>query len=436
MNQFEFRNGKLYIEDISAEAIIKKYGSPLYVYSSASLVANFNELKQAFSELDPLICFSVKSCSNLSILKLLIDQGSGMDVVSGGELFRALKAGASPDKIVFAGVGKSFQEICEAVEVGVGFFNVESEGELHRIQEIASSMSERVRVAIRVNPDVSDSSTPEKTSTGGRHTKFGIPLENARKLFVPNYLSNVDVVGLHIHLGSPIYNDQTYVAAIEVIESFIRGVVELGGRVEFFNLGGGFPTKYGFEKQDVISLTAMGRTISSRLKHLKMQGTKFIIEPGRCISANSGILLTSMEYLKRGWNHDIAIVDAGMNVLLRPSLYDASHFIWPIKYQNFSGGWDTLSLLDKSDFPVVDVVGPICETGDYFALGRNLPGLHNASALAIFSCGAYGMTMASQYNSRGRPSELMIEGAQVRVIRAAENYDDLISHEISYLKDL
>lgn len=436
MDQFNYIDGNLYVENVSADDIVLNHGSPVYVYSAKTLVGNFLRLKNAFSAIEPLICFSVKSCANLSILKLLVDQGSGLDVVSGGELFRALKAGAAPEKIVFAGVGKSRNEIREAIDAGVLFFNAESEGELQRLEEVAAAANKNIRVAVRVNPDVADADTPEKTSTGGRQTKFGIPLESAVALFASGRFRHINLTGIHIHLGSPIPAAQTYISAIDKIEAFMNRVEANGQQVDFINIGGGFPVAYGFEASAPIALEDMGAQICARLRELKARGKRFIIEPGRSISANSGILLTSVEYLKQGWDHKVAIVNAGMNVLLRPSLYNANHIVWPTRYQNFSGHWGELApgRIDATDLQAMDVVGPICETGDYFALARQLPRLNNDSILAVFSCGAYGMTMASQYNSRGRPAELMVNGNEVRVIRESETYDALIEHELSGLQ--
>lgn len=434
MDHFNFINGHLQVEYVDVRQIVEQHGSPVYIYSAQTLKNHYAVLQDAFSALSPLICFSVKSCSNLSILKLLVDEGSGLDVVSGGELYRALMAGVTADKIVFAGVGKSREEISYAVEAGVLLFNVESEAELLRLDEIASTASKRIKVTIRVNPDVADAGTHEKTSTGGRQTKFGIPIESAYELFAPKRYSSVDVVGIHIHLGSPIPSVQTYLSAIDKVEDMINRLEAVDCAVEFVNIGGGFPAPYGTESNPVCSLTETGALICERLHPLKQRGIRFIIEPGRSISANAGILLTTVEYIKQGWDRKIVIVDAGMNVLLRPTLYGANHVIWPTHFDNFSGHWTTLTRSAQysgvTRLEETDIVGPICETGDYFALGRLLPAFGEGSLLAIFSCGAYGMSMASQYNSRGRPPEVLVEGARAKLVRTRESHEDLVAHEL------
>lgn len=435
MDHFHYVNGELHIEGVPASAIAEAHGSPVYVYSAQTFKDHCAVVRSAFSGLEPLICFSVKSCSNLAVLKLLVEQGCGLDVVSGGELYRALQAGAAPEKIVFAGVGKSREELAYAIDAGVFLFNAESEGELARIDEVARAAGKRVKAAVRVNPDVADADTHEKTSTGGRQTKFGVPLLRAEALFERNLYRHVDVVGIHVHLGSPIAATATYLAAIDKVEQLADRIEASGGKIEFINIGGGFPAHYrANEARESCSLGEMGAAICDRLQGLKRRGKHFIIEPGRSISANAGILLTSVEYIKQGWERKIAIVDAGMNVLLRPTLYGASHAIWPASFGAFDGHWSALPGLggrdDDEGFDAIDIVGPICETGDYFALGRAMPALDGGDLLAIFSCGAYGMSMASQYNSRGRPAEVMVDKDRQRLIRHRESYADLVAHEL------
>ncbi|HEX7986895.1 MAG TPA: diaminopimelate decarboxylase [Duganella sp.] len=435
MDHFHYVNGELHIEGVPASAIAEVHGSPVYVYSAQTFKDHCAVVRGAFYGLEPLICFSVKSCSNLAVLKLLVEQGCGLDVVSGGELYRALQAGAAPEKIVFAGVGKSREELAYAIDAGVFLFNAESEGELARIDEVARAAGKRVKAAVRVNPDVADADTHEKTSTGGRQTKFGVPLLRAEALFERNLYRHVDVVGIHVHLGSPIAATATYLAAIDKVEQLADRIEASGGKIEFINIGGGFPAHYrANEARESCSLGEMGAAICDRLQGLKRRGKHFIIEPGRSISANAGILLTSVEYIKQGWERKIAIVDAGMNVLLRPTLYGASHAIWPASFGAFDGHWSALPGLggrdDDEGFDAIDIVGPICETGDYFALGRAMPALDGGDLLAIFSCGAYGMSMASQYNSRGRPAEVMVDKDRQRLIRHRESYADLVAHEL------
>ena len=428
MDHFHYVDGALHIEGVAASEVAEAHGSPAYVYSAQTFRDHYAAVRRAFAGVEPLICFSVKSCSNLSVLRLLVEQGCGMDVVSGGELYRALQAGASAENIVFAGVGKSREELAYAIDVGVLLFNAESEAELLRIDTLARGAGKRVKVAVRVNPDVADADTPEKTSTGGRQTKFGVPLERVESLFERGAYRNVDVVGIHVHLGSPIAAVATYLSAIDKVEQLADRIEARGGAIEFINIGGGFPAHYhtGAGAQGG-SLERMGEEICERLQRLKRRGKRFIIEPGRAISANAGILLTTVEYVKQGWERKIAIVDAGMNVLVRPTLYGASHVIWPANFEAFSGHW---SALRGDALEATDIVGPICETGDYFALGRAMPALDGGDLLAVFSCGAYGMSMASQYNSRGRPAEVLIDQDRQRLIRRRESYGVLVALEL------
>lgn len=435
MDSYAYKNGVLQAEGVNLEALASTLGTPLFVYSLDTLAAHFRSLQQAFSPIDPLICFSVKSCSNLSILKFLVEQGSGLDVVSGGEIYRALLAGASPDTIVFAGVGKSVQEIRYAIEAGIYLFNVESESELERIDSIARDCGRHVKVSIRINPDVADADTPQKTSTGGRQTKFGIPVPRAARLYTPGLYNNLSVVGIHAHIGSPIYNTEFYLSTVDIIEGLLGDVERLGGKVESINLGGGFPAIYDAAQSERVSLQEMGAAICIRLLRLNTRGIRFVIEPGRSICANAGVLLTRVEYLKDGWDRQIVVVDAGMNVLLRPTLYSAHHCIWPVRCDGYDGHWSEVSDSSRSDKAgrAVDVVGPICETGDYLALARTLPPLAQGETLAVFSAGAYAMSMASQYNSRGRPAEVVVLGDQYRVVRQREQYEDLTALEMEGL---
>lgn len=434
MDGFSYKQGVLHAEGVDLESLAEKLGTPLFVYSTSTLAAHLKSMRDAFQTIDPLICFSVKSCSNLSILKLLVEQGAGLDVVSGGEIYRALLAGARPETIVFAGVGKSVQEITYALQAGIYQFNVESEGELARIDAIAAQYGCRARVSIRINPDVADRDTPQKTATGGRQTKFGIPVTRSARLYAPGLYGNVDVVGIHAHIGSPIHDSASYLACIDVIEKLLDEVEQAGATVETINIGGGFAAIYEASDCASISLQEMGRIISQRLLGLKARGVRFVIEPGRSISANAGVLLTRVEYIKEGWGRQIVIVDAGMNILLRPTLYGAHHAMWPIRYGHFSGHWTHLSTSSKSDshatLSPVDVVGPICETGDFFALSRPLPILSERDTLAIFSAGAYAMSMASQYNSKVRPAEVLVIGEEYRIVRHRERFEDLVAREM------
>jgi diaminopimelate decarboxylase len=453
MDHFSYIDGNLQVEGIAAQEIVERFGSPVYVYSAQALRDHVAALQRAFAPVAPLICYSVKSCSNLSVLQLLVRQGCGMDVVSGGELQRALAAGALPATIVFAGVGKSADEIRLALENGILMFNAESEAELERIDAIAGELDKRARVALRINPDVADAATPDKTATGGRHTKFGIPLTRALPLYRPGRYRHLDVCGVHIHLGSPIPDAATYVAGIDRVERLIGQVEAQGGRIDTVNIGGGFPVSYetahgggfgaghGAEHEaahgalDPASpLARMGRILCGQLARLHAQGKRIVIEPGRSISANAGLLLATVEYVKQGWERGIAILDAGMNTLLRPAMYGARHVIWPAADGGAQGPWRMVAERGGVAVVAVDVAGPICETGDLFAQARALPPLAAGQVLAVFSSGAYGMSMASQYNSRPRPAEVMVDGETVRAIRARETVAELLAAELEGLQ--
>jgi len=452
MDHFSYIDGNLQVEGVPAQDIVDRFGSPVYAYSAQALRDHVAALQQAFAPVAPLVCYSVKSCSNLSVLQLLVRQGCGMDVVSGGELQRALAAGALPATIVFAGVGKSADEIRLALANGIFMFNAESEAELERIDAIAGELDKRARVALRINPDVADAATPDKTATGGRHTKFGIPLTRALPLFRPGRYRHADVCGVHIHLGSPIPDAGTYVAGIDRVERLIGQVEALGGRIDTVNIGGGFPVSYGRlhdapngpaqgVAHDAVhgaaavapALAEMGRILCGQLARLHAQGKRIVIEPGRSISANAGLLLATVEYMKQGWDRGIAILDAGMNTLLRPAMYGARHVIWPVADGGAQGPWRTVAERGGVALVAVDVAGPICETGDLFAQARPLPPLVAGQVLAVFSCGAYGMSMASQYNSRPRPAEVMVDGGRAWEIRAREAMAELLAPELAGL---
>ncbi|GAB2876596.1 diaminopimelate decarboxylase [Pseudoduganella ginsengisoli] len=433
MDHFIYRSGALHIEGVNAHRIVERFGSPVYVYSAQTLRHHVAALQHAFAPVAPLICYSVKSCSNLSVLQLLVRQGCGMDVVSGGELQRALAAGARPETIVFAGVGKSADEIRLALEHGIFMFNAESEAEVERINSVAGQLGRRARIALRINPDVADAATPDKTATGGRHTKFGIPLTRALPLYRPGRYSHLDVCGVHIHLGSPIPDAATYVAGIAAIERLIYQVEGEGGRIDTVNIGGGFPASY-VSGENQLTLAEMGRVISAKLAALHAQGKRIVIEPGRSISANAGVLLATVEYMKQGWDCGIAILDAGMNTLLRPAMYGARHVMWPVADAGTHGPWHLVAERAGAPVEAIDVAGPICETGDLFAQARPLPPLAAGDVLAIFSSGAYGMSMASQYNTRPRPAEVMVDGEVAWEIRAKEAVADLLALEMAGLR--
>ena len=431
MNPIHYRDGCLYVEDVPADGLIEEFGSPLYVYSHRALVEQVALLQSAFRTIKPKICFSVKCCSSLGVLRALGELGVSLDVVSGGELFRGLKAGIPPQNIVFAGVGKSSADIRYGLKAGIYMFNAESIEEVQRIDALAVEEGVRAKVCLRVNVDVVDTSTLDKTSTGGRKTKFGIPMPDVAELFSRRWQA-VDLCGLHFHLGSPISRVEVYLAAIERTLQLMANIQAIGGHVNHLNIGGGFPVQYEEGHPQFDDLQRIASSICHRLESVHREGVRILIEPGRIIAANSCVLLTTVEYLKKGWKSPIAILDIGMNGLLRPAMYGAFHTIWPTVVAGANADWLAVKqYLDQSStqLSAVDVVGPICETSDYFAWGRPLPPFSQGDHLAVFSAGAYGMSMASQYNSQPMPAEVMIQGSEARLIRHRESYDDLVARE-------
>ena len=426
MNAFEYRGKTLFCEDVRIDDIISQAGTPVYIYSKNAILARYQELKTAFQDVDTLICFSVKSNSNLSICKILADEGSGFDVVSGGELFRAVKAGGDPSRVVFAGVGKMDREIKYAMENDIFMFNVESVAELEHINKLAGEFGKTPRVALRVNPDI-DANTHAKTTTGKKENKFGIDLSEAEKIIKQSVkYSNVDLCGLHVHLGSPIYTVDPYVRAFRKILALIQKCRNEGMDIEYMNIGGGYCISYTGEK--VIRPKDYASKILPLVKEMQCN---LIMEPGRFIVGNSGGLISQVIYTKETVHgKKFVICDAAMNDLIRPALYDAFHRIWPV---NTNIKMPEVENPDKSTvkrgMELVDIVGPVCESSDTFATYRTLPKVKEGDLLAIFSAGAYGFTMSSSYNSRPRPCEVLVDGDQFRIIRKREMYEDLVRGE-------
>jgi diaminopimelate decarboxylase len=422
MDGFSQKRGELYCEGVSVESLARKHGTPLYIYSRAALEARLGELQQAFRAANPLICYSVKANSNLSILRLLAKAGAGFDIVSGGELFRALKAGADPAKIVFAGVGKRPDEIGAALRAGIRMFNAESEAEIAAADAVARGMGRTAVMALRVNPDV-DARTHAKTTTGRKDNKFGIALPHARRIFAERArYPNVELSGIHLHLGSPIYTTTPYAEALAKMEGFVAEVRAMGAELKTLNMGGGYCVAY--EGQKVIRPRDYARVIVPAAKRL---GLQLIIEPGRFVAANSAALLARVVYVKEGWNRRrFVILDAAMNDLVRPAMYGSHHHIWPARGPASplvaAGG-------GKGRLETVDIVGPICETSDCFAKDRALPPVKAGELMVIFSAGAYGMAMSSSYNSRPRAAEALVDGTRARIIRKRETYEDLVRGE-------
>ena len=426
MDYFTYRRGELWAEDVSVQSLAEKHGTPLYIYSAKTIVEHFRKLKEAFAGLPqpPTICYSIKANSNLSILKLMKDEGSGFDVVSGGELFRALKVGADPKKIAFAGVGKTDEEILFALEKGILMFNVESEAELENIDRLAGQAQRKASVALRINPDV-DPQTHTYISTGKKENKFGVDLIRAKKIFErARSLKNAELRGLHFHIGSQITKIDPYVETLNRIAAFLPEVREAGATVDWLDIGGGFGIWY----KDKLARPA-GEIAAAMVPLLKKLGCKVILEPGRFIVGNAGILVTRVLYVKESGDKKFVICDAGMNDLIRPTLYSAYHRIWPVKTDPGHSGEPPDEERWKGPSAVTDVVGPICESGDFFAKDRNLPPLKRGDLVCVFSAGAYGFAMASNYNSHPRPCEVMTAGKTAEVVTERESMEDLLRHE-------
>jgi len=427
MDRFEYRDGQLYCEDVSMDDLAESFGTPLYVYSQQTFEHHYDAITQAFAPLNPLICYSIKSCGNLAIVKLLADRGSGMDVVSGGELFRAQKAGADMSKIVYAGVGKTDDEIRMGIEAGIGYFNIESEAEFENIARIARELGQTTRGALRVNPDV-DAKTHAKTTTGKKETKFGVDIERAKRFFA-SYGNDphVDLCAIHLHIGSPIYTVQPYVDAIQKALQLIDDLKADGFNITAIDIGGGYGANYTTDQTP--SYDQYADQIVPLLKPFVDGGGKVILEPGRTIACNAGVLLGQVQYIKTGGAKKFVILDTGMHHLIRPAMYDSFHFIWPTNVAPNHAPGSRLKDMPNEGLERCDIVGPICETGDCFAKDRAIPPVARGDSVAIFSAGAYGMVMASQYNAFPRPAEILVNGKDATVIRRRETYDDLIAAE-------
>lgn len=424
MDYFRYENGRLFVEDIDIEEIAETVGTPVYIYSKATFIDHLQKIQKAYSELETLICYSVKACGNINILRFMAEMGSGFDVVSGGELFRALQADAQPSKIVFAGVGKTDAEITEALDAGIGYFNIESEAELENLIELSKQQGKKTKAALRINPDV-DYKTHAYIRTGKKETKFGVDIERAINIF-DKYGGNegVNLCAVHVHLGSGGKTIDPYVDAVKKILPVIEKLRSNGHTIEALNLGGGYGADYESDTVPSASEYATGIVPLFRDKNLKL-----ILEPGKSICANAGVLLARTIYTKRGGSKKFLIVDAGMNDLIRPSLYQAFHFIWPanVDQQFVPPRRDKNLQIDGTD--VFDVVGPICEGSDFFAKDRALPPIKRGDLICIFTAGAYGFTMSSNYNARGRAAEVLVDGKKFTVIRKRETYEDLIAPE-------
>ncbi len=428
MDYFRYQNGKLFCEEVDLDRM-SDIKTPFYLYSWNTFKDHYLRFKESFKELDPLICFAVKTCNNIQILKGLAELGSGMDIVSGGELFLCKTAGVSPEKIVYAGVGKTVEEIEFSIDSGIGFFNVESEPEFVRIEKIAAGKNNIANALLRVNPDEYDANTHDKTTTGKKGGKFGVDIDRALRFFEAYGKSDyLKLSGLHIHIGSPIYSSEPYVKAIVKMKELIEKLESNGFSIKYLDIGGGYAADY--EDGASLSWVEYSKAIVPLLKPLTEKGIKIIIEPGRTISANAGILVTSIQYVKKtDTDKKILITDTGMHHLIRPALYNAQHFIWPVKTDKSFSVTERKLNQDMDGLAEYDIVGPICESSDYLAKDRKLPPVKPTERLAVFTAGAYGIVMASQYNAQPRPGEYLIDKDRIIMIREKERYEDLINKQ-------
>jgi len=411
MNAFSYRRGELYVEEVPVRELAERYGTPLYVYSRNHIRHQFRTLAAAMAPVAPLICYSMKANSNAAVVHTLLAEGSGVDVVSGGELFRALRAGADPAKIVFAGVGKTCAEIEYALRQNILFFTVESEGEARRISEIAQTLNRTGRIAFRVNPDV-DPKTHKYISTGKMENKFGLDLERAARAYeTAAALPGLEIVGMHMHIGSQILSPEPFANAIAKVRDFCLSLKERFSSFRYVDIGGGLGIPYAPHHR-VLRPEDYAAAVIPLLQAL---GLPVVMEPGRFLVGNAGLLVCRVQYVKENALKKFVVVDAGMNHLIRPALYDAYHEIAAVRQTT-----DTIH---------GDLVGPICESGDFLAQNRELPAVGHDELLAIMGAGAYGFVMASHYNSHPLPAEVMVDGHEVILARARETWEDLVRME-------
>jgi diaminopimelate decarboxylase len=409
-NYFHYQNDTLYAEEVSLADVAAKFGTPCYVYSRAALTDGLNQFSKALQGCEHLICYAVKANSNLAILNVFARLGAGFDIVSGGELQRVLAAGGDARKVVFSGVGKTTAEMRLALEADILCFNVESAAELDRLNEVAGNMGKVAPISLRVNPDV-DAKTHPYISTGLKQNKFGVAYTEAIMLYrKAQVLPNLRITGMDCHIGSQLTENSPFIAAVEKVLVLVDTLAEEGIRLEHLDLGGGLGIRYKDETPPAIAEYA-----AALLDALRGRSEKLILEPGRVLVGNAGVLLTRVEYLKHGEEKNFAIVDAAMNDLMRPALYDAYHNILPVSHE-------------KHVSQSYEVVGPICETGDFIGHERNLA-IAPESLLAVLSVGAYGMSMSSNYNTRPRAAEVMVDGNSVHLIREREVVAQLYAGE-------
>jgi len=416
MNHFEYRNGEMFAEGVPVKRIAKEVGTPAYVYSLSTLQRHFRVFDQAFSKVPHIVCFSVKANSNIALLRAFAKEGSGFDIVSSGELFRALKAGGDPKKIVFSGVGKKKEEIEYALECGILMFNVESEHEMVALNEIAGGVGKKAPISLRINPDV-DPQTHPYISTGMKKAKFGVDIARSVESYKKAVsLPHLEVVGVDCHIGSQLTSVSPFVDALARVREYLDRVLvgslqKEGAQIRYLDLGGGLGISYKDEMPPHPEEYA-----NAIIQGLEGLNVTLILEPGRVIVGNAGILVTEVQYLKETDEKKFVIVDGGMNDLIRPALYGSYQAIQPVTQRS-------------SEKIIADVVGPICESGDFFAKDREISRPQRGDLLAVMSAGAYGFTMASNYNSHPKPPEVLVDGDHYYVIRARESLDDLIRGE-------
>jgi diaminopimelate decarboxylase len=416
-NAFHYHERRLYCEDVPAELLVAEHGTPLYVYSRAAIVDRYRAFRTAFRAVDPLIAYSVKANGNLGVLRVLAAEGAGADIVSGGELYRARLAGIPASRILFSGVGKTVSELAAALHAGIYAFNVESAGELYALSDLAVAMKTPAPIALRVNPDVESPTPHYYTATGHGTTKFGIPYDDAEALYAQAaLLPGITIRGVDVHIGSQIVEVEPYCLAVERVLELVTRLRATGIELEFIDIGGGFGVSY--DDRESPSAEEFAREL---VPLLERSGLRVIFEPGRFIVGPAGVLLTRVLYVKRMAGKIFIITDAGMNDLLRPSHYSSFHRIDPV------------AVLAQRETVLVDVVGPICESGDFLALDRPLARPEPGELLAIGTTGAYGFSMASTYNARPRPAEVLVSGTEHRVVRRRESYEDLVRGEIELL---
>lgn len=424
MEHLHYDDRKLFCEGVEVAELAKKYGTPLYVYSKGAVVEQLKAIQNGFAEVEPLVCYSVKANSNLGLLKVVAEQGGGFDVVSGGELKRVEVAGGEAGRCVFAGVGKTDEEIEEGLRAGVLMFNVESEAELDAIARVAGAIGKIAPIALRVNPDV-DPKTHRYISTGKKESKFGMDIDRALALAESvKSLKSVTMIGMHMHIGSQITSVEPYIGAATKAVDLIDRLRKMGHPIGWFNMGGGFGIPY--KGKEAIPISEFAKAVVPLVKKTKC---RLAMEPGRVIVGEAGILVSRVLYTKQSGEKRFLIQDAAMNDLIRPSLYESFHRIWPVEVPE---GFPAPPGDFEGEIPGTapwDVVGPVCESGDFLAKDRALPPLDRGALLAVFSAGAYGMVMSSNYNTRPRAAEILVDRTEARIVRRRETFDDLILQE-------